>query len=57
MKYKKLLFYTISVIWELLVLVQQVYWIINENYSFTAFILGVLELLTPYFLYKIAKKD
>ena len=57
MNYKKLLFYTISVIWELLVLVQQVYWIINENYSFIAFILGVLELLTPYFLYKIAKKD
>lgn len=57
MNYKKLLFYTISVIWELLVLVQQVYWIINENYSFIAFILGVLELLTPYFLYKIAKED
>ena len=57
MNYKRLLFYTISVIWELLVLVQQVYWIINENYSFIAFILGVLELLTPYFLYKIAKED
>ena len=57
MNYKRLLFYTISVIWELLVLVQQIYWIINENYSFIAFILGVLELLTPYFLYKIAKED
>lgn len=57
MNYKKLLFYTISVIWELLVLVQQVYWIMNENYSFMAFILGVLELLTPYFLYKITKED
>ena len=57
MNYKKLLFYTISVIWELLVLVQQVYWIMTENYSFIAFILGVPELLTPYFLYKIAKAD
>ena len=57
MNYKRLLFYTISVIWELLVLVQQVYWIINENYSFIAFILGVLELLTPYFIYKVIKED
>lgn len=57
MNYKKLLFYTISVIWELLVLVQQVSWIINENYSFIAFILGVQDLLTPYFLYKLAKED
>ena len=57
MNYKKLLFYTISVIWGLFVLVQQIYWIMNENYSFRAFILGVLELLTPYFLYKIAKED
>lgn len=57
MNYKKLLFYTISVIWELLVLVQQVYWIINENYSFIAFILGVPELLTPYFIYKVIKED
>lgn len=57
MNYKKLLFYTISVIWEVLVLVQQIYWIINENYSFIAFILGVLELLTPYFIYKVIKED
>lgn len=57
MNYKKLLFYTISVIWEVLVLVQQIYWIMTENYSFIAFILGVPELLTPYFLYKIAKAD
>ena len=57
MNYKKLLFYTISVIWELLVLVQQIYWIMNENYSFRAFILGVLELLIPYFIYKITKED
>ena len=57
MNYKRLLFYTISVIWELLVLVQQIYWIMTENYSLIAFILGVLELLTPYFLYKIAKED
>lgn len=57
MNYKKLLFYTISVIWGLFVLVQQIYWIIDVNYSFIAFILGVLELLTLYFLYKIAKED
>ena len=56
MDYKKLLFYTISVIWELLVLVQQVYWIMNENYSFAAFIWGVISLLIPYFIYKVIKE-
>ena len=52
MDYKKLLFYTISVIWELLVLVQQVCWIMDENYSFAAFIWGVISLLIPFLFIK-----
>lgn len=57
MDYKKLLFYTISVIWELLVLVQQICWIMDENYNFIAFIWGVMLLLIPYFIYKAVKED
>ena len=56
MNYKKLLFCTISVIWELLVLVQQVCWVMNENYSLAAFIWGVISLLIPYFIYKVIKE-
>ena len=57
MGHKKLLFCTISAIWELLVLVQQICWIIDENYSFIAFIWGVMSLLIPYFIYKAVKED
>ena len=57
MDYKKLLFCTISIIWELLVLVQQVCWVMNENYSLAAFIWGVISLLIPYFIYKVIKED
>lgn len=57
MGHKKLLFCTISVIWELLVLVQQICWIMDENYSFTAFIWGVIEVLIPYFIYQVIKED
>ena len=57
MDYKKLLFCTISVIWEILILVQQVCWIMNKNYNFVAFIWGVAALLIPYFIYKVIKED
>ena len=57
MDYMKLLLYTISVIWELLILVQQVCWIMNKNYNFVAFIWGVAALLIPYFIYKVIKED
>ena len=57
MDYKKLLFYMISVIWELLVLVQQICWIMDEDYSLVAFIWGVMSLLIPYFIYKAVKED
>ena len=57
MDYKKLLFYTISVIWELLILVKQICWIMDENYSLVAFIWGVISSLIPYFIYKAVKED
>ena len=57
MDYKKVLFCTISAIWELLVLVQQVYWIIDGNYSFIAFIWGLIEIWFPYLIYKAIAED
>lgn len=57
MNYKRRLFYTISVIWELLILIQQVYWIINKDYRFIDIIWGLLMLLLPYFIYKTIKED
>lgn len=57
MNYKRHLFYTISVIWELLILIQQVYWIINKDYRFIDIIWGLLMLLLPYFIYKTIKED
>lgn len=57
MNYKRRLFYTISVIWELLILIQQVYWIINKDYRFIDIIWGLPMLLLPYFIYKTIKED
>ena len=57
MNYKDFLFYTTSVIWESLVLIQQVYWIREGNYSFIDFIWGVIGLLIPYIIYKSVIED
>ena len=57
MNYKDFLFYTTSVIWESLVLIQQVYWIRDGNYSFIDFIWGVIGLLIPYIIYKSVIED
>lgn len=57
MHYKKILFYIFSILWELGVVIQQVCWIIDGNYSFTAFIWGLIEILFPYLIYKAIAED
>ena len=57
MNYGKNLFYISSIIWEIGVAVQQIYWIIDGHYSFTAFILTIIEAIFPYIIYKLAMED
>ena len=57
MHYGKILFYIFSILWELGVVIQQVYWMIDGNYSFTAFIWGLIEIWFPYLIYKAIMED
>lgn len=57
MHYEKILFCIFSIIWEIGVAVQQIYWITEEHYSFTAFILTIIEAIFPYIIYKLATED
>ena len=57
MHYGKILFYIFSIIWEIGVAVQQIYWIIDGHYSFTTFILIIMEAIFPYIIYKLATED
>ena len=57
MHYEKILFYIFSIIWEIGVAVQQIYWIIDGHYSFTTFILIIMEAIFPYIIYKLATED
>ena len=57
MHYGKILFYIFSILWELGVVIQQVCWIIDGNYSFTAFIWGLIEIWFPYLIYKAIMED
>lgn len=57
MHYEKILFCIFSIIWEIGVAVQQIYWITEEHYSLTAFILIIIEAIFPYIIYKLATED
>ena len=57
MHYGKILFCISSIIWEIGVAIQQIYWIINEHYSFTTFIWTIIAAIFPYIIYKSAIKD
>ena len=57
MHYGKILFYIFSIVWEIGVAVQQIYWIIDGHYSFTAFIWAIMEATFPYIIYKSAMED
>ena len=57
MHYGKILFCIFSIIWEIGIAVQQIYWITEEHYSFTAFILTIIEAIFPYIIYKLATED
>lgn len=57
MHYGKILFYIFSILWELGVVIQQVYWMIDGNYNFTAFIWGLIEIWFPYLIYKAITED
>ena len=57
MHYGKILFYISSIIWEIGVAVQQIYWIINGHYSFTTFIWAIMAAMFPYIIYKLAMED
>lgn len=41
-----------SLLWTALVLIQQISWIAN-GYNVSSFIICVMELLFPYFIYKV----
>ena len=57
MHYRKILFYIFSIIWEIGVAIQQICWIIDEHYSFQAFIWAIMEAMFPYIIYKLAMED
>ena len=57
MHYGKILFYISSIIWEIGVAIQQIYWIINGHYSFTTFIWAIIATMFPYIIYKSIVKD
>lgn len=57
MHYGKILFYIFSILWELGVVIQQICWIIDGNYNFTAFIWGLIEIWFPYLIYKAIVED
>ena len=57
MHYGKILFYIFSIIWEIGVAIQQIYWIIDGHYSFLNFIWAIMEAIFPYIIYKSLKED
>lgn len=57
MHYGKILFYISSIIWEIGVAIQQIYWIIDGHYSFTTFIWAIIAAMFPYIIYKSIVKD
>ena len=57
MYYGKILFYIFSIIWEIGVAVQQICWIIEGHYNFTAFIWAIMGAMFPYIIYKSAIED
>lgn len=57
MHYGKILFYIFSIVWEIGVAIQQICWIIDGHYSFTAFIWAIMEAMFPYIIYKSAMED
>ena len=52
MHYGKNLFYIFSIIWEIGVAIQQIYWIIDRHYSLATFIWAIMEAMFPYIIYK-----
>ena len=57
MNYGKNLFYIFSIIWEIGVAVQQIYWIIDRHYSLATFIWAIIAAIFPYIIYKSIVKD
>ena len=57
MNYGKNLFYISSIIWEIGVAIQYIYWIINGHYSLATFIWTIIAAIFPYIIYKSAIKD
>ena len=57
MNYGKNLFYIFSIIWEIGVAIQYIYWIINGHYSLATFIWTIIAAIFPYIIYKSIVED
>ena len=57
MNYGKNLFYIFSIIWEIVVAIQQICWIIDRHYSLATFIWAIIAAMFPYIIYKSIMKN